>query len=334
MKIGNIDTEQKVLIIAEIGNNHEGDFDRACDMIASAAETGVDAVKFQTIIPSELVSSSETLRMEKLKSFQFSYEQFSMLKEIADKHGVIFLSTPFDLSSVHALNPIVPAFKVASGDNNFIPLIDKIIKTRKPLLLSCGLRFSFDLDSTLEFLQKNNPEYSFHDSLALLHCVSAYPTPPEEANLNRILELKSKFPYTIGYSDHTLGIKAPSLAVASGARIIEKHFTLSKSFSDFRDHQLSADPKEMAELVYDIRTIESYFKHPSAQIEKEGNIASRRSICARRNLSAGSKITWDDLKWIRPGGGLAPGQESLLLGKILSQDISIDEVILPDYLEE
>lgn len=334
MIIDNFNTDKSVLIIAEIGNNHEGDFDRACQMLIAAANSGANAVKFQTIIPSELVSSKDEERIAKLESFRFSYQQFRQLKKLADEHQVMFFSTPFDLNSVKELNSFVPAFKVASGDNNFIPLLENIIQCNKPLILSCGLKDSFSLAETLDHLKNKYPDYDFINKVALLHCVSAYPTPDHEANLGRVKTLQQEFGYTVGYSDHTLGIDAATLAVAAGAKIIEKHFTLSKRFSDFRDHQLSADPDDFALLVKKIRQAEQFLSIPLNEVETDGAQNSRRSICARNRIMPGSKIVFEDLKWIRPAGGLSPGQESLILGKTAIEEIQPDSMILPSMVEK
>jgi N,N'-diacetyllegionaminate synthase len=238
LKIGNFNTDKKVLVIAEIGNNHEGDFELAKEMIDAAAEAGADAVKFQTITPNRLVSIREQERIRQLQKFAFDRDQFAALKERADEKNVIFLSTPFDLETVDWLNPLVPAFKIASGDNDFWPLLDKIASTGKPVILSLGLGKIKDATQIASFFKKvwRNSEIAF-PGLALLHCVVSYPTPDDQANLRNIMKIELG-QVTPGYSDHTLGIKAAELAVACGARIIEKHFTLNKNYSDFRDHKL------------------------------------------------------------------------------------------------
>ena len=258
MNIEGRDTEKTVLIVAEIGNNHEGSFDIAQRMIGSAAKAGADAVKFQTIIPQQLVNSADIARLERLRSFQFSYAQFEALARTARDSGVIFFSTPFDIQSAYFLNSIQNVFKIASSDNNFMRLIETVAAFAKPMFVSTGLA---DLDllqriysATSAIWNKNgvNPGFAF------LHCVCSYPAPPDQANLGAIQKLKAHFPGAIiGYSDHTLGIEAATFAVAAGARIIEKHFTLDKNHSEFRDHQLSADPQDFRLLVSSIRRVEA-----------------------------------------------------------------------------
>lgn len=324
MKIGNFDTDLKVLIIAEIGNNHEGDFGLAKEMIDAASEAGADAVKFQTIIPNRLVSVLEQKRIKQLQKFSFNRDQFFELKERADEKDIMFLSTPFDIEVVEWLNPIVPAFKIASGDNDFWPLLEKIGLTGKPVILSLGLGRINDASKIASFLKKVwvDSEITF-PGLAFLHCVVSYPTPDEETSLRNILKIKFD-DVTPGYSDHTLGIKAAELAVACGARIIEKHFTLDKNKSDFRDHQLSADPSELKALAKAVADAEKFFginDNDIAVCEKENATAVGRSIASKRDISKGETISISDICWVRPRNGLMPGEEHLIIGKKLSSPI-------------
>ena len=324
MKIGNFDTEKKVLIVAEIGNNHEGDFELAKEMIDAAAEAGADAVKFQTITPSRLVSTKEQERIRQLQRFSFNHDQFTALKERADEKKVIFLSTPFDLEAVDWLNPLVPAFKIASGDNDFWPLLEKVASTGKPVILSLGLGKVKDATLIASFFKKvwHDSEITF-PGLAFLHCVVSYPAPDEQANLRNIMEIECK-QVTPGYSDHTMGIKAAELAVACGARIIEKHFTLNKNQSDFRDHKLSADPSELKALVQAIADVEKFLGTSDGSIricEKQNATAVGRSIASNRDISIGETISISDICWVRPRKGLKPGEEHLIIGKKLSSPI-------------
>tara|TARA_Y100000588_G_C14233842_1_gene916397 strand:- start:598 stop:1608 length:1011 start_codon:yes stop_codon:yes gene_type:complete len=324
MKIGNFDTAEKVLIIAEIGNNHEGDFELAKDMIDAAAEAGSDAVKFQTIIPNQLVSLNETKRIQQLQNFSFDRDQFAELKAKADQKNIMFLSTPFALEVVDWLNPLVPAFKVASGDNDFWPLLEKIALTGKPIILSLGLGKIKDASKIASFLNKVWFDSAIvYPGLAFLHCMVSYPTPDDQANLRNIKKLNLEN-ITPGYSDHTLGIKAAELAVACGARIIEKHFTLSKSHSDFRDHQLSADPAELNALVQSIATVEKLLgksEHELATCEKENVTAVGRSIASIRDIGVGATISKSDISWVRPRVGFKPGEEAKVVGHTLKKPI-------------
>ncbi|HPD29436.1 MAG TPA: N-acetylneuraminate synthase family protein [Phycisphaerae bacterium] len=335
MRIGELDLNQRVMVAAEIGNNHEGSYSLAQEMILRAAQAGVDAVKFQTIVPERLVSPGEEKRLAMLRRFQLSYEQFARLQEVATNAGVLFLSTPFDLQSAGFLAPLVPAFKIASGDNNFFPLIDVIARTGKPIILSAGLADLEDVRRTKGFIERIWTELGVDPGLAVLHCVVSYPTPAKDANLLAIRKLAS-LGVTVGYSDHTVGIEAAVLSVACGARIIEKHFTISKTYSDFRDHRLSADPSDMADLVRRVRLAEEMLGSQEKRMleaEQPLALATRRSIVAARDLPAGTVLKWEHLDWLRPGGGLAPGRESELLGRRLACPVAKGKPLMPDHLQ-
>ena len=330
MKIGTLDTKDNVFTIAEIGNNHEGSYALAEEMIGLAAESGADAVKFQTIIPEKLVSSLETQRIKQLRRFQLTYGEFEKLEKVATNENVIFLSTPFDINSALFLNGLVLAFKIASGDNDFFPLIEIIARTGKPIIMSTGLMEIEEVRKSADFIRRIWQENGIIQELALLHCVSIYPTPHSEVNLLAIKQLEG-IVRTVGYSDHTLGIEAAVLSVALGAKIIEKHFTLDKNHSDFRDHGLSADPEEMRELVHRVRCASQYLGNGKKVVfddEKKIIKENRRSIVAARDLSVGHGITMDDLNWVRPADGLSPGSERQLLGKSLSRVLKKGEKIL------
>lgn len=335
MKIGEINTRDKVLIIAEIGNNHEGSYTLAEEMIGLAAEAGADAVKFQTIIPEKLVSIQQTERINQLRRFQLSYEQFVKLSKFANNEGVIFMSTPFDIDSALFLNELVPVFKIASGDNDFYPLIETIAGTGKPIIMSTGLT-SFDgVEKTAQFIKNIWQKNHIEQELALLHCVSTYPTPKEDANLSAIKVLE-QIADIVGYSDHTSGIEAAVLSISFGARIIEKHFTIDNSFSDFHDHKLSSNPSEFNKMVYQVREAEKMIgvgKKVPTRLEKKSKQNARRSIVAKHNLSTGHIIIWEDLDWVRPGGGVRPGNEDKLIGKKLIRDIKAGEMIELKNLE-
>jgi N-acetylneuraminate synthase/N,N'-diacetyllegionaminate synthase len=335
MKIGEVDILKDVLVIAEIGNNHEGDFGRAREMIHAAAEACAQAVKFQTILPDRLVSATQPARIEQLGRFAFSRDQFVELAETARQVGVMFLSTPFSTEVVPWLNELVPVFKIASGDNNFETLLIAVGETGKPILLSTGMAGMEEIDKACKVIESARRTGGSSSEVVLLHCVSAYPTPPEQANLAAITTIARETGRLVGYSDHTLGIDAAVLSVALGARIIEKHFTLSKTQSEFRDHALSADPIELAELVRRVRLAQvllgSGEKIPQAA-EKLTAAAARRSIVARTALPIGHLVQNEDIDWLRPGGGLAPGQESMVLGRHLVRAVACGEMIMQDMV--
>ena len=224
------------------------------------------------------------------------------------------------------LNGIVDALKVASGDNTFYPLIEFVAGTDKPVIISTGFADEPEIALAAATVEKSRAGRANGPELALLHCVSAYPVAAEDANLGAVRRLGERFGEiaTIGYSDHTLGTQAATLSIAAGARIIEKHFTLDRNYSDFRDHQLSADPAMMTELVKAIRDAEVLMGTgvlAPRQVERDSESPVRRSIAAARELPAGATVGPDDIMWIRPGEGYAPGRESLVLGRTLAKSV-------------
>lgn len=332
MKIGKADTRQRAAVVAEIGNNHEGDMDVAREMIQEAALSGADAVKFQTFRTERYVSRRDSERYKRLKSFELSQTDFLELNKYASNLGLTFFSTPLDLESAQFLLEMTPIVKIASGDNDFFPLLKMVAKSGRPMIVSTGASELGNIRQLVEFVRSERARQKLSkDDFALLHCVSSYPVPVEHANLRAILTLKNAFhDVTIGYSDHTKGIEASSTAVALGARIIEKHFTLDKNYSEFRDHALSADPREMTELVGNIRRVEALLGDGVKRIqpsEVESQAAIRRSIVAKRNLAEGEIIHYDDLLWLRPGGGMPPGKEHLVVGRSLKRGLDSGEQI-------
>ena len=335
MNIGNSNTENNVLIIAEIGNNHEGDFDLAKEMIHLASETGVDAVKFQTFITEQYVGKGDVARFKRLESFELSQAQFSELSETAKNLGMAFISTPFDIKSAEFLSTIVDALKISSGDNNFYPMIEVVARLGKPIILSTGMASLEDVLLCRDLIKRISSRNSDALELAILHCISSYPVEKADANLSAITTLISEAIEVVGYSDHTIGPDAAVVAVALGARIIEKHFTIDKHFSDFRDHQLSADPNEMRETVSRIRETEKMLGTGEKKVEiceMECLASSRRSIVANKDIPEGSEITWADLSWVRPSGGLEPGRENEILGKKAIKAISSGSQIIAEQL--
>lgn len=324
MKIGPIDLDREILVVAEIGNNHEGDLVLAEDLIGLAARAGAQAVKFQTIVPERLVAPDQTQRLAQLRRFRLDAEAHHRLAAVAAREGVMFMSTPFAIEAVAMLDPLVPAFKIASGDNDFVPLLEAVGATAKPVILSTGMTGLGGAAAAQAALERVWRARGIDPGLVLLHCASVYPAAPADANIRAIAALAA-LGRPVGYSDHTLGIDAALAAVALGARVIEKHFTRSKTHSDFRDHALSAEPAELRELVVRARTIAACLgdgvKRPVAG-EAATAAAARRSICAARALPAGHVLRIEDLDWLRPAGGLSPGNEAVLLGRALKADVA------------
>ena len=326
MIIGNKNTGEKPLVVAEIGNNHEGNVDNAIRLVHEAADCGVDAVKFQTYKTELFIHPSDKERYNRLKTFELSYSQFAELADLTHSLGLLFISTPLDLESAKFLNSIVDSYKIASGDNNFFPLIDEIIYSGKPLIISTGASELDHIRQSVEYVKEKLDKNRGSSNFGLLHCVSCYPVPDDQVNLAAIAVLSENFSEcTIGYSDHTLGIDAAVASVSWGAKIIEKHFTLDRNFSTFRDHQLSADPSDMREMVMKIQKVSRMngtYEKKIQTCEREMNPVIRRSIAARSNLKSGHRLEWGDLMWIRPSSGMKPGMEQEILGKRLSRDMN------------
>lgn len=326
MKIGNLDLAERVAVVAEIGNNHEGNFEVACELVRQAAHCGVDAVKFQTFKTAQFIRPIDAARFERLQSFELTINQFEKLAELAHSLGVLFISTPLDLDSAQSLEPLLDAYKIASCDDTFYPLLGTIAKTQKPVIVSTGISDWSQIQKTVGYIQSAwSKEGVVNPQLAVLHCVSSYPVEPEQANLNAIKFLQTELDYPIGYSDHVVGLDAAVTAVGLGARIVEKHFTLDRHYSDFRDHQLSSDPQELKALVQKVRLTERLLGSVSKQVQPcalELSSTIRRSIAVKRSMKAGEILTIGDLIWNRPGNGIPPGSESEVIGKRLKHAVS------------
>jgi sialic acid synthase SpsE len=328
VRIGAFDTDQRVLVVAEMGNNHEGDPARAHEIVRAAAGCGVDAVKVQMFRTEHFVNRRDGARFARLKSFELSIDAFATIAAEARERGLIFIATPLDVHSAAALEPIVDAYKIASGDITFTPLLTAVARTGKPIVLSSGASTFDEVEHAAGVIRRCWAGQDADNRLGVLHCVSSYPAPADEVNLRAIRILGERCNATPGYSDHMLGIEASVAAVAAGARIVEKHFTLDKQFSDFRDHHLSADPGEMRELVERVRVTERMLGTGDKRVqpsEADMRGAIRRSVVMARDCSGGHTLSADDVTWLRPGGGLAPGMEQALMGKRLRRDVRAGE---------
>ena len=274
MQLKNPDLKKNTFIIAEIGNNHEGNFNVAKKLINLAARAGVDAVKFQTFKTENFVRKKDVKRYKQLKKYELSFEQFKILKNLAHKKKIKFISTPLDIESADFLVKSADLIKIASGDNNFFPLIDKVLKSKKPIIISTGMTNIFDIKKIIDHINENIGEKMCIKRVSFLHCVTSYPVENKYANLRSIGYLIENMKQTVGYSDHTIGNEACIAAVALGAQIIEKHFTLDKNFSKFRDHSLSADFVDLKNLVSSIRKIEQQL----GKFNKEVQIPEKKLI--------------------------------------------------------
>ena len=337
MKIGEKNTSDAVFVIAEIGNNHEGNLDLAQELISMAADAGADAVKFQTYNTKDFISQTDPKRFDRMKKFELSEEEFTQLSLQARELELVFISTPFDLPNVAFLDSIVDAIKIASGDNTFPQLITRAARTSKPLIMSTGIASFEEIAQAVGEIKTVRENTGSNLDLSLMHCVSSYPTLPKDANLAAISQLLHRFPdCVVGYSDHTIGIDVAVAAVAAGARLIEKHFTIDNNYSDFRDHQLSADPKAMRQMVEKIRDISSWMGTGAitlAECERDGASGFRRSAYAARDLSIKDTIAEQDIIWLRPGGGIPPKNADRAIGSRPREPIKAGQIINPDNLD-
>jgi len=326
MRIGAVDLRERVAVVAEIGNNHEGDAVVAADLVRAAARCGADAVKLQAFATERYVARADEARFAMLSRFELPLDDYRRLGELARSLGLVFGITPFDVPTAHALAGDVDFLKIASGDNDFVPLIEAVAQADVPVVVSTG---ATDLDGVLVAAERLRTAWAGRDpGLLVLQCTSAYPTPPTSANLRAIPEIAAHLGCAVGFSDHTEGVDAAPVAVALGARLVEKHFTLDRASSDFRDHALSADPAGLVELIRRVRVTEALLGDGHKRVEsvEEPVVAAiRRSIAAARDLPAGHVVSREDLVWLRPGGGLRPGEEAVVEGRALRWAVAAGE---------
>ena len=328
----------KVKIIAEAGVNHNGDIIIAKKMIDFAKEAGVDYIKFQTFIPENLVSkyskkaeyqktttASDESQLQMLRKLTLSENEFIELSDYCKATSIGFISTPFDLESVGFLNSFNMDFwKVPSGEITNLPYLVKIAKTGKPIILSTGMSNLDEIDAALNVLHLNGA-----GKITLLHCNTQYPTPMEDVNLNAMLTLKDRYKCDVGYSDHTLGIEVPIAAVALGATVIEKHFTLDRNMEG-PDHKASLEPNEFKSMVSAIRNIEKALgtgNKVASPSETENKDIARKSIVASRMIKKGEVFTKDNITTKRPGSGISPMRWYNVIGAVAKRDFQEDELI-------
>ena len=324
-------------IIAEAGVNHNGDIELAKELIDAARNARADAVKFQTFKAEKVVTQSaekaeyqkETTekgsQYEMIKTLELTEEDFNNLADYAKKKNIVFLSSPFDKESVDLLDEInVPVFKVASGEITNFPLLTHIAKKEKPIILSTGMTTLGEVEEALNVIRSEGVE-----DIILLHCVSDYPAKMKDVNIRAMETLKHAFKLPVGFSDHTLGITVPIAAVALGACVVEKHFTLDKNLPG-PDHKASLEPNELKEMVKAIRDVEKALgdgiKRPTEN-EDEVKRVVRRSIVARVDIPDGTIITGDMIEVKRPGTGIEPKYMKMVVGKRAKINIKKDDLI-------
>lgn len=329
----------KTMIIAEAGVNHNGDMAVARKLIDAAATAGVDYVKFQTFKTENLVSfnaptaeyqqkaTNETSQFAMLKRLELSREQHLELIEYCNEKGIKFLSTAFDLDSIDLLAEFnLDFWKIPSGEITNYPYLAKIARFGQPIVMSTGMCDNQDIENAIRVLCKNGAN---RQDITLLHCNTQYPTPFEDVNLLAMRTLADTFGVSTGYSDHTIGIEVPIAAVALGAKVIEKHFTIDRNM-DGPDHKASLEPDELAAMVSAIRNIEKALgsgeKCASAS-ETPNKAVARKSIVAKRHIKQGEIFTEDNLTVKRPGNGISPMRWNEVIGSTAQRNYFPDELI-------
>ncbi|WP_291285062.1 N-acetylneuraminate synthase [Flavobacterium sp.] len=336
----------KVIIIAEAGVNHNGDIQVAKQLIDAAVEAGVDYVKFQTFKADSLVSkTAKKAEYQNINLNDGDDSQYNMLKNLELSHAnhlelmsycaekeINFFSTAFDVEGINYLNDLgLPFFKIPSGEITNYPYLRAIALCRKPVIMSTGMCSEIEIKDALEILVKFGLK---KEDISILHCNTEYPTPMKDVNLKAMLSIKKTFDVKVGYSDHTLGIEVPIAAVAMGAKIIEKHFTLDRTLPG-PDHAASLEPEELKQMVKSIRNIELAIDGDGEKKASESetrNIAiARKSLFVNKNLVKGHIITENDLIALRPGDGISPMQWENIVGRKLTVDKNeFDKLLLSD----
>lgn len=330
----------KTFIIAELSANHNHSYDLAVKTIQAMADAGADAVKVQTYTADSLTLDVDNdyfgpkkeglwkgIRPYDLyKEGSMPYEWQPALKEVAEKLGLIFFSSPFDFSGVDFLESInVPIYKIASFEITDIPLIKYVAEKGKPIIISTGVAEISDIELALETCREAGNE-----DITLLKCTSQYPAKIEDANLRTILDMQQRFNVKIGVSDHTIGSLVPTVAVSLGATIVEKHFILDRNLGG-PDASFSMEPEEFKNMVCSVREVEKALGCVDYNVE-EGNKLKRRSLFAIKKINAGEIITMDNVKSLRPGYGLSPVYLYQIIGKAVNRDIEKGDIIcLSDF---
>ncbi|MGM9860185.1 MAG: N-acetylneuraminate synthase [Muribaculaceae bacterium] len=329
-----------IIIIAEAGVNHNGNFDMARQMIIEAKKAGADYVKFQTAVPELVISTfapkaeyqKETTgagesQLEMCKAIHLPLSDYSRLKAICDEVGIGFMSTPFDLVSIDCLDELkMDYWKIPSGEITNLPYLRKIASKGGRVILSTGMSTLDEVATAVEILVSGGIA---REDIILLHCTTQYPTPAEAVNLRAMDALRAIGCGGVGYSDHTVGITIPIAAAARGARVIEKHFTLDRNLPG-PDHRASLEPDELAAMVSAVRIVEQALGtgvKEVAEAERPNIAVARKSIVAARDIRAGEVLTEENITVKRPGNGISPMLWDKIIGTTASRDYSADELI-------
>lgn len=339
MALFGIDTSKRLALIAEIGVNHEGSLDKAVEMLGMAADAGADAVKFQSYTPNRFISTDDPERLARVTAFGLDQDDHLVLKAEAARKGVAFLSSAITEDWVPFLSQHCAAIKIASGDIDFEPVIRAAGETDLPVILSTGTATLDEVRQAVDWAtDAMGGEAEAAARLSVLHCVSAYPTPLENANLLAIRTLAEAFPHlTIGYSNHVIGPEACIAAVALGAQVVEVHFTDQKEDRAFRDHALSCDAADLAYLARILPAVAAArgdgVKQPQA-CEAEMGPAIRKGLVTAKDLPEGHRLTADDLRYARPATEFPAATLSALLGRTLTQAVPEGRILRRSMIAE
>ena len=329
----NFESKYGSLLIAEIGGNHEGNFDYAKKLTQLAIESNVDVIKFQIYSGDTLVSKIESpIRNKHFKKFELSKEQHIYLAEMVKDSGIRYSCSVWDVNTLKWLDKYIDIYKIGSGDLTAYPVLKETAKIGKPMIISSGLSSEDEVLSTVKFIQNCNSIYTNKNYLGVLQCTSMYPISFDDANLNVLNRFKEIFDLTIGYSDHTEGSKALQYAHAMGAEILEFHFTDTRKNKLFRDHLVSLTKSEILDLINEMKVINTLkgdkHKKPLKIEEDNGHhISFRRAVYPSKDILKGEEMTHDNLTVLRPLSGIDARMYFEIIGKVALRDFKMHEKI-------
>lgn len=327
------DLDHEVALVAEIGVNHEGDVEKASELVRLASESGADAVKFQSFTPARYASASDRARLARVTGFALDEAAHRRLAAEAAELGVVFFSTAVSEDLVPLLAELCPVIKIASGDLDFEPVIRAAAATGKPLIISTGLGTLDEVDQAVDWVRDEVGAAALPERLVLLQCVTAYPTPVAEANVLAVPLLAERYGVPVGFSNHVLGPEACYAAIAHGARLIEAHFTDARAGREFRDHALSFEPQEFEALAAAAPRIRAALGSGAKerQPSESGILAAvRKGVVAARDLPAGHELVREDLMYARPATEFAAHELPTLVGRRLVAAVATGELIARD----
>jgi len=331
--------DNQVYVIAEIGGNHEGNFDKAIELLHLAADAGADAIKYQIYTGETLVNELEDIeRVKHFDKFALEESQYVELAKECESRDIDFCASIWSENLIEKFSNFMPFIKIGSGDLTAYPILSRISKTNKPIILSTGLSSMIEIQNAVKYICSINKNYEDPSMLSILQCTSMYPIPDSDANLSVISSLKKIFPYSIGYSDHTDSTYAAEIAVALGAKVLELHFTDNKESNTFRDHLVSFNSNDLLGLRSKINTILELLgdgeKRPMESEINNGHLKSfRRAIYPTRNIYKGEIVSEKDFIALRPNHGLSAEKIISIIGKKAKRDLNkLEKISISDFV--